>query len=67
MNKFTAMIFEEGGCYVAECPELGTVSIGNTKEEALESLREATSHYLGEFSERKRSSPTITSFEVTAS
>ncbi len=36
MSSFTAVIFEEDGCYVAQCPEVGTVSQGRTIEEALQ-------------------------------
>lgn len=35
--------------YVAECPEVGTVSQGATVEEAVDNLREATELYLDEF------------------
>jgi len=35
--------------YVAECPEVGTVSQGATAEEAVDNLREATELYLDEF------------------
>jgi hypothetical protein len=33
--------------YVAECPEVGTVSQGETIEEAVINLKEATELYLG--------------------
>ena len=36
--------------YVADCPEVGTVSQGKTIEEALANLKEATELYLEEFS-----------------
>ena len=36
MSSFTAVIFEEDGCYVVQCPEVGTVSQGRTIEEALQ-------------------------------
>ena len=35
--------------YVAECPEVGTVSQGETVEEAVANLKEATELYLEEF------------------
>ena len=44
----SAVIHREGDLYVAECPELGTVSQGPSIEAALESLREATELYLEE-------------------
>ncbi|MCX5950140.1 MAG: type II toxin-antitoxin system HicB family antitoxin [Cyanobacteria bacterium] len=34
---------------MAECPEVGTASQGDTIEEALANLREATTLYLEEF------------------
>lgn len=45
----TAVLHQEGDLYVAECPEVGTVSQGYTLEEALANLREATELYLEEF------------------
>ena len=42
----SAVIHREGKIYVADCPELGTVSQGPTVEEALANLREATELYL---------------------
>ena len=35
--------------YVAECPEVGTVSQGATVEEAVDNLREATELYVDDF------------------
>ncbi len=50
MNKiFTAIIHKEDDLYVADCPEIGTVSQGETIEDALENLKEATELYLSEF------------------
>ncbi|MCI0450342.1 MAG: type II toxin-antitoxin system HicB family antitoxin [Chlorobi bacterium] len=48
-HTFSAIIHKEDDLYVAECPEVGTVSQGNTIEEAVENLREATELYLEEF------------------
>jgi predicted RNase H-like HicB family nuclease len=45
----TAVLHKEEDLYVAECPEVGTVSQGYTVEEALANLREATELYLEEF------------------
>ena len=42
----TAVLHQEEDLYVAECPEVGTVSQGYTLEEALANLREATELYL---------------------
>lgn len=50
METFTAVIHREGKFYVADCPEVGTVSQGFTLEEALSNLREATELYLEETS-----------------
>ena len=44
----SAVIHHEGDLYVAECPELGTVSQGKTLEEAVANLKEATGLYLEE-------------------
>ena len=49
MVTFTAILHREGDMYVAECPEVGTVSQGATAEEAVDNLRDATELYLDEF------------------
>lgn len=49
MRTFTAVLHKEGDLYVAECPEVGTVSQGYTIEEAIANLKEATELYLEEF------------------
>ena len=49
MVTFTAIIHREDDMYVAECPEVGTVSQGKSIEEAIENLKEATELYLEEF------------------
>ena len=64
MSSFTAVIFEEDGCYVAQCPEVGTVSQGRTIEEALHNLKEATALYLEEFPVENKGTPIVTSFEI---
>jgi predicted RNase H-like HicB family nuclease len=46
---FTAVLHKEGNLYVAECLEVGTASQGQTLEEALANLKEATELYLEEF------------------
>ncbi len=50
--------------YVANCPEVGTVSQGKTIEEAIDNLREATELYLEEFPLKKETNPIMTTFEV---
>jgi predicted RNase H-like HicB family nuclease len=64
METFTAIIEKEEDMYVATCPEVGTVSQGNTIEEAVENLREATELYLGEFPLKQRSRALLTTFEI---
>jgi predicted RNase H-like HicB family nuclease len=49
MVTHSAVIHKETDLYVAECPEVGTVSQGYTVEEALACLKEATELYLEEF------------------
>jgi len=49
VQTFTAVIHREDDLYVAECPEVGTVSQGHTIEEAVANLKEATELYLEEF------------------
>jgi predicted RNase H-like HicB family nuclease len=46
---FTAILHQEGDLYVAECPEVGTVSQGASADEAVANLREATEIFLEEF------------------
>ncbi len=49
MQTFTAVIHKEDDLFVAECPEIGTISQGESIEEALTNLKEATELYLDEF------------------
>lgn len=66
MNKlFTAVIHKEENLYVAECPEVGTVSQGTTVEAAVKNLQEATELYLEEFPLKETQHPFLTTFEVT--
>ena len=64
---FTAVVIEEEGWFVSECPELGTVSQGRTFEEAVRNLQEATDLYLEEFGapEVLPQKPIITLFEAS--
>jgi len=55
---------EEGG-FVALNPETGTTSQGETIEEALANLREATALYLTEFPLTRLGHPLITTFTVS--
>jgi predicted RNase H-like HicB family nuclease len=49
VRTFTAILHKEDDLYVAECPEVGTVSQGSTIDEAIANLKEATELYLEEF------------------
>jgi predicted RNase H-like HicB family nuclease len=62
--SLTAIMHWEEDVYVAECPEVGTASQGETIEEALTNLREATELYLEEFPMPHMTRRLITTFEV---
>ena len=64
MKTFTAVVHKEEDMYVANCPEIGTVSQGSTIEEAVDNLKEATELYLEEFPLKGSSHPILTTFEV---
>lgn len=64
-QTFSAVLHKEEDMFVAECPEIGTVSQGYTIEEALNNLKESTELYLEEFSVSKGDKPIITFFEVS--
>jgi predicted RNase H-like HicB family nuclease len=55
---------EEGG-YVALNPETGTTTQGETVEEAVANLREATTLYLSEFPMAHHGHPVVTTFSVS--
>jgi len=61
---FTAVLHKEEDLYVAECPEVGTVSQGKTVEEAIANLKEATELYLEEFPLPAVSRPIVAVFEA---
>ncbi len=63
-HTYTAVLHREEDLYVAECPEIGTVSQGYTIEEAMANLREATELYLEEFPAPTVTRPLITTFDV---
>ena len=54
---------EEGG-YIALNPETGTTTQGETVQEALANLQEATALYLEEFPAHFSAHPLVTTFEV---
>ena len=55
---------EEGG-FIALNPESGTATQGETYQEAINNLKEATTLYLGEFPVKIHSHPVMTSFEFS--
>lgn len=64
LRTFTAILHKEDDLYVAECPEVGTVSQGHTIEEAIANLKEATQLYLEEFPLPESNPPLLTTFEA---
>jgi len=64
VQTFTALIYKEDNIYVAECPEVGTVSQGYTIEEAIANLKEATELYLEKFPVKVVLKPLMTTFEA---
>ncbi len=67
-TSLTAILYWEDDVYVAECPEVGTASQGETIDEAIANLQEATELYLEEFPQaqttRRLIRRLITTFEV---
>ena len=63
-GTFTAVLHKEGELYVAECPEVGTVSQGKNVDEAIANLKEATELYLEEFPPDNTGRPLVTIFEA---
>jgi predicted RNase H-like HicB family nuclease len=64
-RSFTVILYREDDMYIAECPEVGTVDQGETIEQAIAGLTEATRLYLEEFSLPETSPRLITSIEVS--
>jgi len=64
MVTLTAVVHREEDVYVAECPEVGTASQGETIEEAVQNLKEATELYLEEFPLERFDRSFVTTFEV---
>lgn len=63
-KTFTAIIHKEDDWYVADCPEVGTVSQGRTIEEAIANLKEATELYLEEVPLPETGKTLMTTFEA---
>ncbi|MGB7413116.1 MAG: type II toxin-antitoxin system HicB family antitoxin [Thermosynechococcaceae cyanobacterium] len=64
-HSFTAIVYKEDDVYIAECPEVGTVDQGETIEQAIAGLKEATKLYLEEFPLPEDSSRFVTSIEIS--
>lgn len=64
LKTFTAVLHKEDNLYVAECTEVGSVSQGETIEEAIANLWEATELYLEEFPLKDFPKPLMTTFEA---
>jgi len=64
MNTFTAVIHREENMYVAECPEIGSISQGATIEESVKNLKEATELYLEEVEYTSQGQALITTFNA---
>ena len=64
METYTAIIEKEEDMYVATCPEVGTVSQGDTIEESIQNLRESTSLYLEEFPQKQKTQAFLTTFQI---
>jgi|ERR1700683_4941819 len=54
VGTFTAVMHKDGSLYVAECPEVGTVSQGKSIEEAVANLRKPRSFTWKNFRPRTR-------------
>ncbi len=63
-RTLSAVLHQEGDLYVAECPEVGTVSQGYSVEEAIANLKEATQLYLEEVQVPEIKRALFTTFEV---
>ncbi|MEM9217645.1 MAG: type II toxin-antitoxin system HicB family antitoxin [Cyanobacteria bacterium P01_F01_bin.150] len=64
-RSFTVLVYQEDNTYIAECPEVGTVDQGETMEEAIAGLKEATRLYLEEFPLPASSPRFVTNIEVS--
>jgi predicted RNase H-like HicB family nuclease len=59
-RNLTVIVYKEDDMYIAECPEVGTVDQGETIEQAIAGLKEATRLYLEEFPLPETSSRVLT-------
>jgi predicted RNase H-like HicB family nuclease len=65
-QQFSAVVYQEGDIFVAECPQVGTASQGGSIEEALSNLKEATELFLDEFPPKNeiKGQTILTTFEA---
>mgnify|MGYP006302046275 CR=1 FL=1 len=64
-RSFTVILYQEDETYIAECPEVGTIDQGETIEQAINGLKEATRLYLEEFSLPETAPKFFTTIEVS--
>lgn len=64
MDMTAVLIASAEGGYIATNPETGTTSQGETVEEAVANLREATQLFLEEFPMRRAGRPPVTTFTI---
>ncbi len=64
-QTLTAVVHREDDLYVAECPEVGTVSQGETIDEAINNLKETTELYREEVPLPHVGQTLITTFDAT--
>ncbi|WP_255000884.1 type II toxin-antitoxin system HicB family antitoxin [Cyanobium sp. Alchichica 3B3-8F6] len=64
-QRLTAILHREEEVVVAECPEVGTVSQGDTVKEALANLREATELFMEELPQPVLVGPVLTDEAAT--
>lgn len=64
-RSFTVVIYKEDDMYIAECPEVGTVDQGETIEQAVAGLKEATKLYLEEFPLSETTPRYITTMDIS--
>jgi predicted RNase H-like HicB family nuclease len=63
-RTFTAVIHKEGDIFVADCPEVGTVSQGYSLDEAVANLKEATELFLEDEQLVASERSIVTTFDV---
>ena len=64
-RSFTIIIHKEDDMYIAECPEVGTIDQGETIEQAIAGLKEATKIYLEELPLAESSPRYITTMDIS--